>query len=410
MARAKTVTWLSLDRFAQYLGLNPLSFNQLHSDTLQLNNVCGGPWFQEDWQHSDRIGREGLAQAIRQAERNMAREAGFNLLPDWTVAERLPYPQPFMPGAFGVGGLNARGQFKSIEAPRGHILTGGVRAQSAIQIGAGFALSDGDTDGYQETCTATVPTTVTDPSEIRLFYPGKNGAAEWEIRPIEVTLSGGNAIIVFKRWQVAAAIAMDSLNAQVLDADDPNSYETAVDVYRIYNDPSVQVQFIWEAQPDLVCSCGSSTCTACQLGTQAGCFHLRDQRRGVLVPAPASWDAENLEFDSAEWSGCREPDQVRLWYYSGWMDNSLQRPYVTLDNYWESAIAYYAASLLDRTACGCSNAEQFISHWRMDAAFRSQEQGGFNLSDSLMSNKLGTTMGALNAYKRIHQNGVIVNK
>lgn len=408
MARSDFPTWLPLDRFAQILGIDPLEFNQLHS-TQQRNNTCGQIWFQHDWQHSNRVGRETLAMALQQAERNIAREVGYNLIPDWTVEERLPYPRPSNPSVYGVWGTNVRGQMKSVEVPRGHIITGGVKTKTLIQAGAVFVRTDDDTDGYAETCTATIPTTVTDPNEIHLYYPAKNGSDAWEIRPIEVTLSGVNAIIVFKSWQVVAANQMENINPNVLLAEDAASYETTVDVYRVYNDPATQAQFIWEGDPSL-CNCGNSSCLACQLGTQAGCFHLRDARVGVLVPSPATWDSAQQGFTSMPWAACREPDQVRFWYYSGYRDMSLARPYVQMSPYWEYAVAYYAASLLDRPTCGCTNTQAFIDHWRRDASFKSDEQGAFNLPDQLSTNRLGTTMGAIFAFRRIHQNGVIVNK
>mgnify|MGYP006935492590 CR=1 FL=1 len=406
MARSEFTTWLPLDDFAKIIGISPLSFNQLHSNTLQLNTVCGDVFFQQDWQHSDRIGRDTIAQAIQQAEYDIAREFGANLMPDWTVEERLPYPQPAVPEMFG-GAVNVRWMAKSVEATKGLMLYGGVKTKAVVQAGAAVVRSDSDTDGYAETCTVTVATTVTDTNEIRAYYPSQSGDDGWEIKPIKVAISGGNAVITFKSWQIVAANQMDALDAQPLDADSAASYETTIDVYRVYNDPATQAQFIWENTPDC---CGCSTCAACQLNTQAACFHIRDQRLGIIVPLPASWDVTNQEFTTQAWSACREPDQIRLWYRSGYKDDSLARPYAELSNYWKYAIAYYAASKFDRSVCGCSNVNQFIDKWRRDAAFSSQEEGGFTVTAEIASNRLGTSMGALYAWRTIQRNGVRINK
>lgn len=406
MARSEIKTWLSLDEFSRIIGLSPLGFNQLHSPTLQLNNVCGDVFFSDSWQHSDRIGRNDIAMAIQAAEQEIAREVGYNLLPDWTYEERLPYPKPMLPEAYGIG-VNVRWQPKSVEALRGHILYGGIRAKTLIQAGAAVVRTDEDGDGYAETCTVIVPITTTDLNEVRVYYPTKSGNDGWEIRPITVAISLGFATIQFKSWQIVVANSMDDLNAQPLDADDAGSYETTVDVYRVYNDPSTQVQFLWENEPGCDC-CG--TCTACQLGTQTGCFHLRDPRMGFIVPAPATWDTTTNEFVSAYWSACREPDQVRLWYRSGYMDRSLQRPYVELASIWKYAIAYFAASKIDRPVCGCSNVNTFIEKWRRDAAFSSMQEGGFTVTAEQASNRLGTSAGALYAWRTTQQIGVRVNK
>lgn len=404
MARSPIRTWLPLDRWAELLGVNPLSFNQLSSTLLQ-NNECGDPWFQYSWQHSDRIGREDVAMAIQQAEREIAAEVGYNLLPDWTTEERLAYPQPFQPGVYSGYGLNPKNQFNSVELRRGWIISGGVIARSLIQAGAAIVRSDSDGDGFSETCTVTAATSVTDANEIRAYLPGYSGADAYEIRPITAVISGGNVTLTFKIWQVVDPTLAERINPTAISADNAASFVTTVDIYRVYNDPATQVQFMWE-NVDANC-CG--TCTACQFSTQAGCFHLRDQRLGLAVPSPATWDSTAQAFTEYEWSACRAPDQVRFWYYSGWQDLSKARPKVEMDPYWEYAVAFFAASKLDRSACGCSNVEQFIDKWRRDAALNSKDES-INVTAELLSNKLGTSMGAIYAYKAIHRNGTRIIK
>lgn len=409
MARSDFVTWLPLDRWAEIIGLNPLHFNQLDSSILFPNNTCGDGWFQHSWQHSDRVGRDDIAMAIQQAEQEISREVGFNLLPDWVMEERLQYPKPANPSAYNLWASNPRGMFQSVETPRGYVISGGMKTKSLIEAGSVIVRSDSDGDGYAETCTVIVPITITDTNEVRAYYAAKDGEDSWEIRPIAVAISGGFATITFKSWQIVDSERQEYINPQPLDATDPVSYETTIDVYRVWNDPSTQAQFIWENSPIEFCGCGTAGCTACQLGTQAGCFHLRDARLGITVPAPASWDVTTLSFVPQGWAGCRAPDQVRLWYYSGYKDTHRKRPLVEMSNYWEYAVAYFAASKLDRPTCGCSNVQQFIDKWRTDAAY-SERDGGYTMTAELLSNKLGTSMGALYAYKRVHQNGVRIIK
>lgn len=406
MARSDVLTWLPIDRWAQIIGLNPLHFNQLTSASLLPGTVCGDVFFQYSWQHSDRLGRDDIAMAIQAAELEIAAEVGYNLIPDWIAEERLEYPQPSFPEAFGAWGVNVRGMMKSVELRRAHVISGGVKTKSLIQAGAAIVRSDPDVDQYQELCTVTIPTSVTDINEIRAYYPAKSGADGWEIRPITVTISGGNATITFKIWQVVAANQLDAINAEPLDAHVANNFETTVDIYRVYNDPSTQVQFMWE-NSDLNC-CG--TCVACQFSTQAGCFHLRDPRLGLAVPNPGTWVSADQAFTALEWSACREPDQVRFWYYSGIQDMSLPRPKVQMSAYWEYAIAYFAASKLDRPVCGCSNVQQFIDKWRRDAVFSNEEEGAMQLTQDQAGNRMGTSLGALYAWRQIQRNGVKVVK
>lgn len=410
MARSDIVTWLPLDRFAQIIGLNPLHFNGFSSSRFP-NTVCGELTFQSAWQHSDRVGRDDIAMAIQSAEIELSQYLGFNLLPDWVSEERLDFPRPGNPEMYGIYGVNPRGLGKSVELKKGHIVSGGFKVSSQISAGLAVVRSDSDGDGYSETCTVTFATTLTNANEIRLYYPGKAGADAWEIRPITVNITAGVAMITFKAWQIPVWESMTVLDVSALDADNVANYETTVDAYRVYNDPSVQVQFLWENNLygyNPVGCCGS--CIACQLGTQYGCFHFRDQRLGMVVPGPGTWDATTQEFNVAEWSACREPDQVKFWYYSGWVDLNIARPYVNLSPRWEYAIAYFAAGKLDRPVCGCSNVNQFIDKWRRDAAFSSMEDGGFKVTAEQASNKLGTTMGALYAYRQSNLPGVRVIK
>lgn len=408
MARAEIVTKLALDEFAQIIGLNPLAFNGL-SSTFFRNNVCGDIFFNWDWQHSDRIGRETIAQAIQAAEMEMEAEAGFYLMPTWVTEERVDYPRPGIPNVFGIDGLNARGMLKSVEAKHAFIISGGIREKTLIGRGASAIVrTDVDGDGYAETCTVTEAVTFTDINEVRIYFTGYAGADNYEIRPAKVAISGGFATITFKAWQVPLLLSLERLDVAPLDGDDVASYETAVDVYRVRNDPSTQLQFMWENTGSCDDCCGS--CTACQFGTQAGCFHLRDPRMGILVPAPASWNADNQEFDGAVYAACRDPDQVRLWYYSGWKDETVTRPLVEMSAYWKFAVAVFAVSKFERAVCGCSNVNQFVEKWRRDAAFESMSEGGFKVTAEMMSNKLGTSMGALYAYKQIHRNGIRVIK
>ena len=361
MARSDYKTWLSLDEFAQILGFNPLEFNQLHSSSLFPNNTCGAVTMQYSYQHADRVGRDDIALALQQAEYEMAREIGYNLMPDWTMDERLQYPRPSFPEAYNLMGVNPRWQLKSVEAAKGHVISGGIRAKTLLEAGAAVVRTDTDGDGFSETCTVTVAITTTDTNEVHVYYNTKSGEDAWEVRPIKVAISGGFATITFKVWQIVAWEKMEALDADALDAHTATNFETTVDVYRVWNNPATQAQLLWENYPNC---CG--TCTACTIGTQDACFHLRDPRLGILVPAPATWDADDEEFDTAEWSACREPDQIRLWYYSGYRDQSLLRPYAEMSPKFKFAVAVFAASKFERPVCGCSNVSQFIEKWRRD--------------------------------------------
>jgi hypothetical protein len=190
-----------------------------------------------------------------------------------------------------------------------------------------------------------------------------------------------------------------------IDAETDTNYETEVDVYRVYNDPQTQVSLIWEQDTSLSGTCcGNDSCLACQLGRQTGCFHTRDERRGIIVPAPATWSAANQSYTKQAWAGCRGPDRVSVSYYSGNRDFNLSRPKSDMEPYWEYAVAYYAASLLTKGGCDCSGPMGAIEHWQDDHAMSTEERN-YVMSTGQLNNRLGTTKGAIFAWNAINEEG-----
>lgn len=403
MARAKTVTWLSLDRWAEIMGINPLFFNSLNSDLFK-DIQCGQVWFQYDYQNADRVSRESVARAIQRAEQQIADYVGYPLLPIWVTQEERTYPKPGMPGLLGTTGRNTQWQGKSVRARWGHIISGGVEAKEGIATVA-VVRTDADGDGYKETCTVTVGTSVTDPNQIRVFYEGKNGDPGWEIRPIKVSIAALVATITFHSAQIVEWEQLEALDASAIDADVDANYETNVDVYHVYNDPQTQGRLIWEPLPILSGNSCCGTCVACLNNAQSMCINVRDERLGYFLPSPASWDAANQQFTYQNFSACREPDRVEFYYRVGNRDKSLTRSLVEMEPFWEYAVAYYAAGLLDRDVCGCSNVESFVRQWRDDVAFQSDAEGSFQTTPAMLANPLGTSRGAVYAWKSANQNG-----
>jgi hypothetical protein len=141
MARAKTKTWLPLDRWFELIGIHPLHANQLISNTYfpNANVACGLNWFQYAWQNANRISREDIALAIRQAENAISNEVGYHLLPDWIPLdadygspERVLFDKPGVPELLNRVGTDIRGQFASIKLSRGWVISGGVRKKIGI--------------------------------------------------------------------------------------------------------------------------------------------------------------------------------------------------------------------------------------------------------------------------------------
>ena len=404
MARATARTWLPLDRFAQLIGLNPLHFNQLSTALLPATSTCAGVWMQHPWQDADKVSREDLAFAVKRAEGMIARYLGYNLVPDWSVDEVVRTVRPARPELYPAANLNVRGQLKSITVDRNHFIAGGRQAKTLIQAAAAVAASDVDGDGYDELMTAVVATTVTEPCEVRAFFPGHAGADVWEVRPINVSIAAGVATITFPSWLLVDPDLMESFSAAAINGDAAGSYLTTIDVYRVWNDPQAQAQLVWERQPN-GCGCGAVTCPNCSWATQDGCLSGRDYRLGIITYSPASWDAEEAAFAEAELSVARDPDRLRTWYLSGFRDRSQACESLAMDFELEHAVVYLAASLLDRPVCTCKNVSAYVGDLQIDMA-RSESQGAsYQLTPAQIECPFGTRKGALMAWGICQQEG-----
>ena len=127
-----------------------------------------------------------------------------------------------------------------------------------------------------------------------------------------------------------------------------------------------------------------------------------DRRLGILTYHPATWNATTLEFDSAAWALGRQPDIVRLWYYSGIRDERMSCSNRRMASEWERAVAYYAASLLDRPLCECNNVSAWVKHWRRDLAIGGEgSEEATSVDPDLLGNPFGTRRGAVFAWQQV---------
>ena len=413
MGRASIPTLVPIDRWAEKLGISPIHWNQMYSDNYGPTADCGDPFYQYAWQNPEFTSREDIARAINEAEGLIASALGYFPMPNWTVEERKQTTRPEKPELISRG-INVRGFRKSIELNNGYLIAGGRRAQAEITLATAVVYTDADGDGYDETATASVTTDVVD-CEIRAYLPGRSGSDAYEIRPIVISSTGGVATITFKKWQAVDPDLQENLSAERPDnrinAEVPGNYETTIDVYRVFNDPQSQVTLMWE-QPVIGCNeCDGSGCVACSFSTQTGCLFVRDERLGFAGYRPASWDSDDEEFDTADLVVCRDPEQLRLWYYSGWesTDPRITCPRTEMDPQLEMAVIHLSVTLLDRNVCSCNNVERFVDYFREDLSRQGREVG-YQITARDLGNPFGPMRGGISAWKAINMNGRRIRK
>lgn len=181
--------------------------------------------------------REFLADAILQANAMAVKELRFNHRPVF-VSETLQV------SSFRA---LARQQFILSHA---YVDAIGTRGTSVISAGASVVYSDVDGDGVDDTATITVSTSVTDATEVQVFFKAADSLApaadeRWQIEPLTVSISGGTATITGHRalfvkpsvWRNPTR-SPNYNNASKNAASTTNAadFVTTVDVYRVYPD------------------------------------------------------------------------------------------------------------------------------------------------------------------------------
>lgn len=409
MSVASVKTKLPLATWAKYMGLNPLHFEQVVIDT---DPHCSRVYFQNEWQAADHVSREEIARAIAEAEAKIEDALGYHLAPDWEVDEWRDTIRPHSPEYVFNNYSDVRGFRQTAKAKWGYFISGGICSKSLIEADSTITFTDPDLDNYFEKATVTVNTSAVNPEEIAIYYPGHDGEDEWEIRPTQVSIALGVATIVFRRELVVKeellntlAMGLDQDSAAAANGYDDDDFLAGVDVYRKYNDPQTQVSMLWEPLAIGCTVCGGSGCSTCAYSIQAGCLTVRgDPRQSIVGYFPADWNSDDLVFDSTTWITSRQPDIVRLYYYSGWR-NKGQRYTNRMDPAWERTVAYMAAAMLDRPPCDC--AADVWMRYRQDLTLVSGDEDGkpyYRQPAGILDNPFGSRRGEVDAWRKVGQN------
>ncbi len=409
MARTSTRTRLSIDRWAELLGIDPRHFNQI-TTTAKVVGTCDKVWKQYAWQENSQMSREDVALAINQAERLIEDYVGYNLLPSWEVDERVTVTPAGIPEVINTSLLTTRRFHSTFKARRGHVISGGIEGKTLLAGNSPVTYEDLDGDDYPEsaTITATVPAG-TDPLEIQVYVPGEGGHPEWELRPLNnpltrrrsVTVVGTVATIVMQRELLVDPDLVAALDPGPVDGNMDMNFLSSVDVYRQYNDPSQQVTLMWSPRQGDSCSCTTGTCPACAHSTQVGCLLTQDFRNGIFSFTPATFDATAQTYSVANAVIGRNPDHLRVWYYSGLQEQARDAPRLEMERQWELAVTYLSLTLMTRTFCGCENVRNFAVRQLDDLAESVSTPAmsrSFTVSDRVLNSPWGTTRGALFAW------------
>lgn len=389
-------THLSLTRYAQIMGIDPLHFAGGSSASFHpTRGSCKQVWFRHDWQAGDKVSHESLTYAILSAEQDIERYLGWPLAPTWIVDDSYRYPRTFLRSQPLT---EYRNRYKPVVLKQGRFLAPGRRAVSLIGTVAPI-YTDEDGDGFKETATITVASSLTDTSEIKIYVPGTGGRRSWEIRPVLSKQATGAVVTIrLRSWQLLDPDIMSraptDAGIEPVDLSDTSVLLQAVDVYREYTDSSAtSARFEWVD--------GDCTGPGCEARTQDGCIAGFDDRLGVVVPVPAVYD--DGAWRVRAWEGPGEPDNVRLWYAAGSVSPEFKagESLDPLADELAQAVAWMATARLERPLCGCSNVEALSKHLMTDISTSSAGESRFS-PERLLMNPFGSLRGEVMAWRKVH--------
>ncbi len=422
MARSDYYTLLPLDTYAKYMGVAPTSFNRLRFPGISPEpyaiasaNAKQPTWFQFDWQAQGHVSIDEIARAIQSAEDSVRGFLGYFPAPYWTSQEMHDYPRENRTEYYGIG-IDSHGQGKAVKTRYGRVIGAGRRNTTLLGTpavsGASLVYTDPNGLGYNTIATITVPTTLTDVNEIRVFFTNHSGDQTWEVRPvISKTITGGNVVIV-----VAAELLVDPdlINAvpfnekTIIDGAILANYVQSVEVRRVFTDfTQPSVNFFWE-NPCVSCNSLTSACAECLVVEQDGCFHLRDVYTGFIVASAAEYDSVDAEWDSRAWSQGREPDYMKIWYYSGeqseqWLRGDAVEP---MTDTLIRAIVSIATARLTCDFRANNNVAQFVEYHRRNVTETFPDGSTIFTPPKLMLNPFGVRQGEVDAYRMLSNNVV----
>lgn len=361
--RSEAPTLLSLSEFAVNMGLNPwfvagYCTNVPKSPTVGNSNECDGYWHEYTYQ-ANLLSRQDVANAIMDAEYTFADAIGFWPAPHYEELEEQRYP------SYG-GYFQPDGTLKAFKMRYGKLIRLGKQTRVVLHADVAAVLTDplgltvhlpnGTDSPVPDTFTVstTVPTG-TAPEEVELYFTETDRLDQpqrkWQIRPIQVEITGTAATITGRAWQLAPPALVLSTNASCMDA--LTDYVESVEVVRVVTDETNHGEFAWPRTP-----CAAPPCTEY---TYSLCAEIEEQERSTLAPRPATWDTPNSQFKAGRPDNCNPPSKVRINYTSGVPRTADGE----MDSDMASIISKLAASYLDCTSCACHCTKKRLEGWHL---------------------------------------------
>lgn len=295
---------ISLDRYQELMRLPIAAFNGLNRPEEEPVYECSTIWKQSE--------RNALQLALCQAEEMRENELTYHITPKYDVLEDLEPKNPLI-------------------LPRKHLIKLGL--QTITDISLDVALILGANPNFNDPVVITVATTVTDTSEIVVYFHGE----DYTITPSSISISGGVATIKIPRSRLVKPELLDDRDDHLYYNDNNNFIDT-IDIKRVYYDETNPAQY--------VCNSLCNTPT-----TDSACARVTDHRLAIVRHHAATYS--NGVWEHSCESSCHCSRSLTVYALSG----------KQCSVYNEMLTIRLAHTLMPNAPCSCPTVHQY---WQND--------------------------------------------
>jgi len=405
---------LPLESFRREFGLHPWHFWQLAGESLYpLSADCNDLVYQYAWQANDSAAREQIRTAIESAEARLREHLRYSIAPHYVV-ETLPVARWYDVRLNRYQYTGADGRWLTCQLSEGKIRHVGTETRTLIGTVA-VTYSDADGDGLNDTfTTAATATTVTDVTEIEVMFAaadrwdGSAAGDQWVVKPVTVTISGGNVTVKGRAWQAVEPVRYEA--GAVIDPTVAGNFVTTLEIYRKYintagtTTDTAQAVLTWETRPypswaGVCCGTGvDNGSDPAAYATALARVNIRDADKGIVSFGEAIYDTTNAEWFAVNMSQCRPPDRITIRYQAGDAPDAQGN----VSQKWQTIAARFGAAELGKRVCACESANRLVYEQQIDRAFAGDARvEKFTTSQSDLDSPFGTREGQLYAWRNV---------
>lgn len=387
MAFTSIYTKTNINDFADWMQINPLSFNNIDlSNCLEdYDSVCKF-WNQYVYNNSAFISRESLAQALKIAEGIVESQIETFVKPTFVTNEEHSIPLYFNKSITAIQNIKSLYFVTNYK----NIISFGQRRNIDIGLQE-INRSDEDADGIEETVTVIISLPEANMQNgIHIYHPDHINDSRYEYRYTILNYDADDFVLTIKinfyetlllehifTTQFGKIFAIDGCIEDTLFVDS---------VYAVFSDVS-------DCLPHGEIVYVDSTCKEnCEEKTIAFCTKIVDKAQGIFQIIPQNVDEETgclIENSLPCITG--KPVRIRVNYYSGTNDDLIQQ-----------AVFNLTAAMLALYLCDCDCLSPILHYLQQDTAIKTKDNS-FQYPFDIMSNPFGTRIGQIEAWKLIQK-------